>query len=269
MAERAPQHLLSRPSSFCGVEELFRFDVMQTFNNVQMNGRSCSPKHGPGHFTVLKNFFVWIIWSFQKTFELMAGPCSPKHGPVPFTVWMEFIFMVILQPCKTFKLMAGPRSPTCPVTAQLILRRWSIVLFWCYADIQQCSNERLVVLPQTRRSSFHDVEKPCHLDGMKLFKNIRTNGWTVLPQTRPSSVHGVQAFICIDVLQPRKNIQVHGWAALPNILCHGPAHFAALKNRFVLMLCRLSTLFKWTDGRAPPNTAQFFSPCGKTISSEY
>ena len=35
---RAPQHPLSRPSSFRGVEESFRFGIVQTFNNVQMNG---------------------------------------------------------------------------------------------------------------------------------------------------------------------------------------------------------------------------------------
>ena len=127
-----------------------------------MNGWSCSPKQGPKHFTVLKNLFLWMVWSFSKTFELMAGPCFPKHGPVPFTVWMENIFMDILQPCK--------------------------------------------------------------------------------------------------------NIQLDGWAALPNILCHGPAHFAALKNRFVRMLCRHSTTFKRKAGRAPPITAQLISRCWRTFS---
>ena len=66
-------------------------------------------------------------------------------------------------------------------------------------------------------------------------------------------------------MQPFRNNEICGWAALPNIPCHGPAHFAALKNRFVLMLCRLSTTFKWTDGRAPPNTVQFFSRCWRTF----
>ena len=44
---RAPQHPLSRPSSFRGVTDSFRFDVVKIFNKVQMNGWSCSPKHGP------------------------------------------------------------------------------------------------------------------------------------------------------------------------------------------------------------------------------
>ena len=43
---------------------------MQTFNNVQMNGWSYSPKHGPAHFTVLKQLFVRVIWNFFKNIQL-------------------------------------------------------------------------------------------------------------------------------------------------------------------------------------------------------
>ena len=197
----------------------------------------------------------------------MAGPCSPKHGPVPFRVLSDFFVYMFCSRLNTFKLMAGPRSPTSPVTAQLSSRRWKIVSFWCYADIQQRSNERLVVLPQTRSRAFHGVEEPFRLDGMKLFKNIQTYGWVVFPQTRPSFVHGVEDSICLDVMQPCKNIQVHGWAAFSNILCHGPAQFAALKNRLALMWCRHSTTFKWTDIRAPPNTVQLISRCWRFFSS--
>ena len=127
-----------------------------------MNGRSCSPKHGPGLFTVLKNLFIWMVRSFLKILELMVWLCSPKHGPVLFTVLMIFF---------------------------------------------------------------------------------------------------------LDVLQPCKNIQVQGWAALSNISCHGPAHFAALKTHFVLMLSRFSTTFKWTAGRAPPNTVQPISRCWRLFWS--
>ena len=88
--------------------------------------------------------------------------------------------------------MAGPRSPTSLVTAQLISQRWRIVSFWYCADFQQRSNEPKTVLPQTQSRSFHGVEELFHLDGMKLFKNIRTCGWAVLPQTRPSSFQGVE-----------------------------------------------------------------------------
>ena len=154
---------------------------MQTFNNVRMNGRSCSPKHSPGHFTLLKNLFIWMVRSFSKTLELMVGPCSSKHGPVHFTVLKNFFVWMWCSHVKTFKFMAGPHFPTSSVTAQLILRRWKIVSLWCCADIQQRSNERLLLLPQTRFSSFHGVENFSHLDGTKLFKNTRTYGWAVLP----------------------------------------------------------------------------------------
>ena len=162
---------------------------------------------------------------------------------------------------KTFKFMAGPHFQTSPIAAQLILRRWRIVSLWCCADIQQRSNEWMFVLLQTQSSSFHGVEDSSHLDGMKLFKNIRIYGWAVFPQTRPSSVHGVEKLFRMDVMQPCKNIQVDSWAALPSIPCHGLVRFAALKTRFVLMLCRLSSTFKWTDGGAPPDTFPLISRC--------
>ena len=269
MLGRAPQHLLSRPSSFCGVEESFRFDVRQTLNNVQTNGWSCSPKHGPAHFTVLKNFLIWMVRSFSKTLELVVGPCSSKHGPVLFRVLKNFFVWMLCSHVKTFKFMTGPHFPTPLVTAQLILRRWRSVSLWCCADFQQRSNERMVVLPQTRFNSFHGVKNFSYQDGMKLFKNIRTDGWAVLPQTRPSSVHRVEKLFRLDVMQPFKHIQVDGWAALSNIPCHGPAFFAALKNRFVLMLCRQSTTFNRTDVRAPPNTVQGISRCWRISSSEW
>ena len=125
----------------------------------------------------------------------------------------------------------------------------------------------MVVLPQTHSRSFHGVKNFSHLDGMKLFKNIRTHGWAVLSQTRPSSFHGVEEYFRPDVMQPIKHLQVDGWAALPNISCHGPAHLPALKNHFVLLLCRFWTTFKWTDGRAPPNTFLFISRCWKLFWS--
>ena len=95
----------------------------------------------------------------SKTFEILDGSCSPKHGPVPLTVLKNFFVWMLCNRLKTLKLMAGPRPPTSPVTAQLILRRWRLFSSWCYANFQQRSNERLVVLPQTRSSSFHGIEK--------------------------------------------------------------------------------------------------------------
>ena len=201
---------------------------MKLFRNIQLYGWILLPKTRFSSFHgVEKLFFVWMLCSWLIPFKFVAGPCSP----------------------------------TSPVTAQLISRRWRIISFWCYADCQQRSNQRLVVLPKTRSSSFHGVKQISRLDGMKLCKNIRFYGWAVLPQTRPSSFHNVKKPFCLDVMHTIKTIQVYGWAALPNIPCHGPAHFAALKNLFVVKLCRLSTTFKSTAGRAPPNTIQLISRC--------
>ena len=162
---RALQHPLSWPSSFRGVEDSFRFDVLQIFNSVQMNGWSCSPKHGPAQNTALGQLFVRMVWNHSKIFEILAGSCFPKHGPYLFTL-LQNLFVWVL--CSHFK-----------------------------------------------------------------------------------------------------NIQVDGWAVLPTIFCHGPAHFAALNMKNTLMLCRFSTTFKWTAGRAPPNTVQLISRCWVNFSSEW
>ena len=195
----------------------------------------------------------------------MAGPCSPKHDSVPFMALKNLIVWILCSHLKTFYFMVGPRSPTYPVTAQLISRRWRIVSSSCYADFPQRSNEPLVVLPQKRSNSFHGVEKLFRLHGIKFFENNRTYGCTVLPKTGPSFFHGVEKNFRLDVMQLFKNDQIHVRAAIPNIFCHGPAHFAELKNFFILMLCKLSTTFNWTAGRAPPNTVQLISRCSKTF----
>ena len=264
---RAPQHPLSRTSSICGVDDSFCFDVMQIFNNVQMNGWSCFPKHGPAQFTALSQLFVRMAWNFSKIFEILAGSCFPKHGPSLFTVLQNLFDRMLCSRLNAIKLMAGPRSPTSLVTAQLNSRCRRIFSFRCDADYQQRLNERLVVLPQTRSSSIHGVESTFRPDGMKLFKNIRIFGWVVLPQTRSNSIHSVEEPFRLSVMQPFKNFQVDGWAALPNYFCHGPARFTAFNNVFFLMLCRLSTTFKWTAGRAPPNTFQLISRCWVNFSS--
>ena len=266
---------------------------MQTFNNVQMIGRLCSPKHGPGHFTVLKNFFVWMVWIFSKTLELLAGLCSPKHGLVLFTVLKILFVLQLCSHVKTFKFMAGPRSPTSSVTAQLISRRWRIVSFWCCAHFQHCSNERLVVLPQTRSRFFHGVDDYFYRVGIKLFKNIRTYGWVVLPQTRPSFFHGVEKPFRLnikrwslwlgrapqhplsrpslfrgveesfrfDVMQTFNNVQMKGFSTTFELMVgpcsskHGPVLFTVLKNLFVWMLCRHVKTFKSMAGPHFPTSS--------------
>ena len=165
---------------------------MQIVNNVRLNSWPCSPKHGSAHFTVLKHLFVWIVWRFSITIKFPAGPFLFQHGSMLFTVLKNLFVSIICSHLKQFKFMAGPRSPTSPVTTQIISRRWITFSSWCYADCQQRSNQRLVVLPQTRSSSFHGVKAICRLDGMKLFKYHQIYGWAVLPQTRPSSFHGVK-----------------------------------------------------------------------------
>ena len=180
-----------------------------------MNGRSCSPKHGPGHFTVLKNLFVWMKCSFLKTFELMAGLCSPKHGPVLFTVLKKLFVWMFCSHVKTFKFMAGPRSPTSPVTAQVISRLWRLVSFWCCANFEQRSNERMVVLPQTRSNAFHGVKE--------LFL------WMVWSFS--------------------KTVELEAGPCSPK---HGPVLFTVMKNVFVWMLCsHVKTLKLMAGPRSP------------------
>ena len=232
-----------------------------------MNGWSCSPKHGPGHFTVLKTLYIWMVESFSITFELMAGPCFPKHGPVHFTVLKKiFVGMLcshekniqvygwaalpnipchgpthfgalknrfVLMLCRfstTFKWTAGRAAPK---TVQGVSRCWRLYLSGWYEAFQKHSNLWLGRVPTNTASFVHGVEKPFRL----------------------------------DVMQPCKNIQVYGWAAFPNKPCHGPAQFAALKNHFVLMQCRHLTTFKWTDGPVPSNTVPFIPRWWKTFTS--
>ena len=195
---------------------------MQPCKHIQVDGWAALPIipcHGPASFAALKNYCVlmlcrlsttfkwtdgrappntaqlfsrcwkfflfWMVWSYSKTFELTARPCSPKHGPVFSSVLRNRFVYMFCRRLETFKLMAGPRSPTSVVTAQLISQRWRIFSFWCCADFQQLSNERLVVLPQTRSRAFHGVEDSFYLDGRKLFNNIRIYGWAVLPKHGP------------------------------------------------------------------------------------
>ena len=75
-----------------------------------MNGWSCSPKHSPAHFTALKHLFVRMVWSFLKTFYIMAGPCSPKHGSLPFTMLKNLFVWMTCSHSKTFSLWLG-RAP--------------------------------------------------------------------------------------------------------------------------------------------------------------
>ena len=174
-----------------------------------------------------------------------------KHGPVssPFFVW---------------KFMAGPRSPTSPVTAQLISWCWKVISFWCYADCQQRSNQRLVVLPQTRSSSFHGVENNFSSGWYEAFQNhsnfwlgrappnmgpVLSRCWTTFfvwmlcsllkpfkfmagprSPTSPVTAQLISRRWRVfrsDVMQIVNNVQINGWSCSPK---HDPAHFTVLKH---------------------------------------
>ena len=165
---RVPQLPLSRPSSLHGVKHGYRFDVMQTFNNVQMNGWSCSPKHGPAHFTVLKQLFVRVIWNFLKTFNWMARPCFSKHGPVRFTVLKNIFVWILCSHFENIQVDGWAAPPNIPCHGPAVFAALNIFSSWCYADFQQRSNERLVVLLQTHSSSFHGVKASFRPTVMKL-----------------------------------------------------------------------------------------------------
>ena len=117
------------------------------------------------------------------------------------------------------------------------------------------------MLPQTRSSSNHAVKSIFRLDGVKLFKNIQSLGWVVLPQIRPSSFHGVKEPFRLDVMQPFQKHSNKWLGCASQQPLWRPNLFRGVKLCFLLMLCKFLTAFKWTAGRAPPNTVQLKSRC--------
>ena len=111
----------------------------------------CSPKHGLCLFTVLKTLFFCMVWSFLKTFELMAGLWSPNYSPVMFTVLIIRFVWMFCSRLETFKFMAGPRSP----------------------------------VSLSRLSSFRGVKDSFRFDVMQSFKNVQLNGWSCFPKHGP------------------------------------------------------------------------------------
>ena len=234
---------MSRPSSFRCVEKSFPLDVIHTFNNVKMNGWSCSLKHGPAHFTVLKKIFRLDGMKVFKNIRTDGWTVQLQTRRSFFHGVEEPFRLDVMQPFKIIQIYGWAAFPNilCHGPAHFAALKYQFVLMLC--RLPTTLKWTAGRAPQTRSSSSHSVEKVFRLDGMKLFNNIQVNGWAVLPQARPDVVHGVEEIFCLDVTQLFENLQVYGWAALPNIPCHGPAHSAALKNSFVLMLCSLSTTF--------------------------
>ena len=195
---------------------------MQIDKNLQINGWSCSPKHGPAHFTVLKTIFVWMVLSFSKTLDFMAGPCSPKTAQFYSRCWKIFSFDV-MQIVNNVRLNSWSCFPKHGSAHFTVLKHLCVWMVWSFSN------------------------------------TIKFPAGPFLFQHGPVFFNGVKDPFGLDNLQLFKTKYVYGWAALPNIPCHGPAHFAALSNFFIVMLCRLLTTFKSTAGRAPPNTIQLLS----------
>ena len=284
------------------------------FKTIQVDGWAALPNipcHGPVYFAALNYVFVlmlcrlstafkwtdgrgppntvqlksrcWVnlfpAWceAFQKHSKFWMGRAPPNTAQFLSRCWRTFSSGCYGNISKTFKLMAGPRSPTSSVTAQLVSRRRRFFSFWCCADFQQRSNERLVVLPQTRSSSIYGVESIFRPDGIKHFKNIRNFAWIVLPQTRPISIHGVTEPFGLSVIQPFQklsswwlgrapqhplsrpsslrgvkheyrfdvmqllnNVQMNGWSCSPK---HGPAQFTVISQLFVRTAWSFSKTF--------------------------
>ena len=117
------------------------------------------------------------------------------------------------------------------------------------------------MLPQTRSSSNHGVESTFRPDGVKFFKNIPNLGLVLLSQTRPSSFQGVKEPFRLDIMQPFRKHSNWWLGRAPQHPLSRPNLFRGVKLSNLLMFSRLSTAFKWTTGRAPPNTVQLKSRC--------
>ena len=163
--------------------------------------------------------------------------------------------------------MAGPRSPTSPVTAQLISRRWKTFSFWCYADFQQPSSEGLIVLPH---NTVQLISRCYNVISFGWYEAFHKHSTLWLGRAPPNTAQFLSrcgrtfSFGCYAAVYKHSSLWL---GQAPYIPCHGPAHFAALKNRIVLMLCRLWTTFKRTAGRAAPNTVQLISRCWRSSLS--
>ena len=232
------------------------------FKNFQVDGWAALPNipfHGPAHFTAVNISIVLMLCKLSTTFKWTAGRAPPttvqlnsrcwvnllsgwreafqKHSNLrlgrapPYTAqfflrcWKNFSSRCYAAISKTFKLMAGPRFPTSSVTAQLISRRRRFFLFWCCTDVQQRSNERLVVLPQTRSSSIHGVESTFVRMALNFSKTFENLAGSCFPK-------------------------------------HGPNLFTVLQNLFDWLLCSHLKTFKLMAGpRSPtsPVTAQLIS----------
>ena len=132
----------------------------------------------------------------------------------------------ILQPHKNIQNYGWAALPNIPCHGPARFTRWKTFSSWSHADCQQRSNQRLVVLLQTRSSSFHCVENNLLVGTV----------WSFLKTFK----------VVVGSCSPK----------------HSPFSLTVWKNFFVSMLCTRLKPFKFMTGpRSPtsPVTAQLIS----------
>ena len=138
----------------------------------------------------------------------------------------NFFRLNVTQPHKNNQVYGWAALPNISCHGPARFTRWKTFSSWSHADCQQRSNQRLVVFPQTRSSSFHCVENNL------LVKTVRS-------------------FL--------KTFKVVVGSCSPK---HSPFSLTVWKNLFVSMLCTRLKPFKFMAGpRSPtsPVTAQLIS----------
>ena len=144
------------------------------------------------------------------------------HGPAHFTALNKVFFLMLCRLSTALKWTAG-RAPS--NTVQLMSRCWVNFSSGWRKTFQKHSKLRLGRAPPNTAQFFprcwRTFSSRCYAAILKTFKLM----------AGPRSQHPLSR----------------------------PSWFRGVKHLFPLMLCRLSTAFKWTAGRAPPNTVQLNS----------
>ena len=211
----APQHPLSRPSSFFGVKHLFVVMLCRLSTTFKWTAGRAPPNTVQLLSQCWVNFSSAWLEAFQKHSNFRLGRPPSNTAQILSRCWWNFSFRCYAAISKTFKLMAGPRFPTSPVTAQLISRHKTWVSFWCDANFQQRSNERLVVLPKHGPAQITVLSQ--------LFVRMAWSFW--------------------------KTFEILDGSCSPK---HGPYLFTVLKNLFVWVLRNHLKTFKLMAGPRSP-----------------
>ena len=201
----------TRPSSFHGVEEPFRLDVMQPFR-----------KHSS-----------WWLGRF---------PTSPLTAQFISRRWR-----ISLSWCYAdYQQRLNERLVVLPQTRSS--SNHAVETIFCPDGVKLFKNIQnlvWVVLFQTRPSSFHSVEKLFRLDIMQPFRK-HSSWWLGRASqhrlSRPSLLRVVKLSFRFDVMQTFNSVQMNGWSCFPK---HGPAQFTVLSQLFVRMAWSFSKTFKF------------------------